>query len=126
MFDALLAGGQRVQAELLHELHQDVLESRAEEGESAEEGRRHQDSCVEGAVQGGAGRNSGRNMTSANGFQSSIKYNLSWFLSAMFITHKSFCLRNNHPIFCHKQHFFLTNQHVPKWWFHLKENCLIL
>lgn len=56
----LVAGGQRVQAELLHELHQDLLESRAEEGEGAEEGRGHQDGRVEGAVQSGAGRGTGR------------------------------------------------------------------
>lgn len=60
LFGVPTAGGQRVQAQLLHELHQDLLESGAEEGASAEEGRRHEDVCVEGAVQGGAGGNTGR------------------------------------------------------------------
>lgn len=55
----LLAGGQRVQVELLDELYQDVLESRAEERESAEEGRSHKDVRVEGTVPSGAGGNTG-------------------------------------------------------------------
>lgn len=55
----IAVGCKGVQVELIHELHQDILEPGAEERACAEEGRSHQDDRVEGAVQGGAGRNAG-------------------------------------------------------------------
>lgn len=56
------AGGQRVQIELLYELHKDILESRAEERESGEKRWSNKDGRVEGTVQGGAGGDAGRNI----------------------------------------------------------------
>lgn len=55
----VLAGGERVQVELLHEFHKDILESRAEERESIKEGWSNKSCSVEGTIPSGSGGNAG-------------------------------------------------------------------